>query len=50
MTDKKLELAFVDNEGKLYHLNEVNSKELSIGLESITKETATRLRLQKEQR
>lgn len=50
MNDKKLELAFVDEEGKFYQINEVNSIELSKGLESITKEIATRLRLQKEQR
>ncbi len=46
----KLELVFVDKEGKFYPIDEVDSVELAKGLERISKETATRLRLQKEQR
>jgi hypothetical protein len=50
MTDKKLELVFIDQDGKFYPIDEVNSTELAKGLERISQETATRLRLQKEQR
>ncbi len=50
MSDKKLELVFVDEEGEFYPIAEVGSVELAKGLESISKEIATRLRLQKEQR
>jgi hypothetical protein len=46
----KLELVFVDKEGKFYPINEVDSSELAKGFERISKEMATRLRLQKEQR
>ena len=46
----ELEIAFVDKEGRIYKLTDVNSAELSKGLEKISKEIATRLRLQKEQR
>jgi hypothetical protein len=45
-----LELAFIDKDGKFYPLDEVSSAELAIGLEKISKETAKRLSLQKEQR
>jgi hypothetical protein len=45
-----LELVFVDKYGKWYPLDEVNSEELAEGLEKISKETAKRLLLQKEQR
>jgi hypothetical protein len=45
-----LELAFVDKEGKHYSLSEVNSAELAEGLEKISKETAKRLLMQKDQR
>ena len=48
--NKNLGLAFVDKEGKFYSLTEVNSAELAIGLEKISKEIAARLQLQKEQR
>ncbi|MCW4017793.1 MAG: hypothetical protein NWF00_03815 [Candidatus Bathyarchaeota archaeon] len=48
--NRNLELAFIDKEGKIYLLVDVNSSELSKGLEAISKEIATRLRLQKEQR
>ncbi len=50
MNDKKLELIFVDKEGKFYPIDEVDSVELAEGLKKITEETATRLRLRKEQR
>ena len=45
-----MELIFVDKDGKWYPLDEVNSEELAEGLEKITKETAKRLLLQKQQR
>ncbi len=48
--NKNLELAFVDKEGKIYPITEVNSAELAKGLEKISKEIAARLQLQKEQR
>ena len=50
MTERKLKLVFIDNEGNLYELNEVNSSELAKGVEKMSKETAKRLLLQKEQR
>ncbi len=50
MSGRELELVFVDKEGKLYHIDEVDSAELAKGLEVISNEIATRLRLQKEQR
>jgi hypothetical protein len=50
MIDKKLELIFIDKEGKFYPIDEVNSVELAKGLERLSQEIATRLRLQKEQR
>jgi len=50
VTDRKLELAFIDKDGKFYPLDEVSSVELAGGLEKISKETAKRLSLQKQQR
>jgi hypothetical protein len=50
MGARKLELIFVDKDGEWYPLDEVNSVELAEGLEKITKETAKRLLLQKQQR
>jgi hypothetical protein len=50
MIDKKLELIFLDEDGKFYPLTDVNSIELAKGLEKISQEIATRLQLQKEQR
>jgi hypothetical protein len=53
LIDKKrnLEIVFVDKESKYYYsLVEVNSEELAKGLNEISKEIATRLQLQKEQR
>jgi hypothetical protein len=48
--NRTLDLAFIDQEGKYYSLANVDSAELAKGLEKISKEIATRLRLQKEQR
>ena len=50
MVEKKLELVFIDKDGKFYPLDEVSSAELARGLEKISKEIAARLQLQKEQR
>jgi hypothetical protein len=47
---EKLELVFMDKNGKFCPLDEVSSAELARGLEKITKEIAARLQLQKEQR
>jgi hypothetical protein len=50
MVDRKLELVFIDKDGKLYPLDEVSRGELAQGLEKISKEIAKRLLLLKEQR
>jgi hypothetical protein len=50
MGDRKLELVFIDKNGKWYPLDEVSRVELAEGLEKISKEIAKRLLLQKEQR
>ena len=50
LVTRKLEVVFMNKEGKFYPLDEVNSAELAEGLEKISKETAKRLLLQKEQR
>jgi hypothetical protein len=50
MVNRKLELVFTDKDGKWYPIDEVSSAELAEGLQKITKETAKRLLLQKEQR
>jgi len=50
MSDRELDLVFVDKKGNYYPIDDVESAELAIGLEKISKEIATRLRLQKEQR
>jgi len=50
MGNRRLQLVFIDKDGKWYPLDEVNSAELAEGLEKISKETAKRLLLQKEQR
>ena len=50
MVDRKLELVFIDKDGKVYPLDEVTRDELAKGLEEISKETAKRLVLLKEQR
>jgi hypothetical protein len=50
MAKKKLELVFIDKEGKWYPLDEVDREELAEGLKEISKEVAKRLQLLKEQR
>ncbi|MGA3191476.1 MAG: hypothetical protein ABSD73_03065 [Candidatus Bathyarchaeia archaeon] len=50
MEKRKLELAFIDKNGKVYPIDEVTRAELAEGLEKIAKETAKRLLLVKEQR
>jgi len=50
MSEKKLELVFIDKDGKFYPLDEVSSSQLARGLDKIAKETANRLLLQKQQR
>jgi hypothetical protein len=50
MGNRKLELAFVDKDGKLFPLDEATREELASGLEKISKEIAKRLQLQKDQR
>jgi len=47
---RKLELAFIDKNGKVYPIDEVTRAELAEGLEKIAKEIAKRLLLVKEQR
>jgi len=48
--NRKLELVFIDKEGKWYPLDEVDREDLAVGLEKISKEVANRLQLLKEQR
>ena len=50
MVTRKLEIVFMNKDGKFYPLDEVNSAELAEGLEKISRETVKRLLLQKEQR
>jgi hypothetical protein len=50
MRDRKLQLVFIDKDGKWFPLDEVSSEELAEGLQKLSKETAKRLLLQKEQR
>jgi hypothetical protein len=50
MGDRKLELKFIDEDGKVYPLDEVTRVELAKGLEKMSKEIAKRLLLLKEQR
>jgi hypothetical protein len=50
MVKRKLELMFIDKDGKWFPLDEVNREELAEGLEKISKEVAKRLLLLKEQR
>ena len=50
MVNKKLELVFIDKDGKWYPLDEVNRVTLAEGLEKISREAAKRLELLKEQR
>jgi hypothetical protein len=50
MEKRKLELAFIDKNGKVYPLDEATREDLAKGLEKISKEIAKRLLLQKDQR
>ena len=47
---RKLELAFIDKNGKVYPMDEVTRAELADGFEKISKEISKRLLLVKEQR
>jgi ethanolamine utilization cobalamin adenosyltransferase len=47
---RKLELAFIDKNGKVHPIDEVSQAELAQGLEKVSKEIAKRLLLVKEQR
>jgi hypothetical protein len=47
---RKLEIVFIDKEGKWYPLDEVDQKDLAEGLDKVSKEVAKRLQLLKEQR
>jgi hypothetical protein len=47
---RKLELVFIDENGKWYPIDEVNREELAEGFEKISREITKRLSLQKEQR
>jgi len=47
---RKLELVFIDKDGKVYPIDEATSEELAKGLEKISKEIAKRLQLLKEQK
>ena len=46
----KLEIVFIDKDGKWYPLDEVNREALAEGLEKVSKEVAKRLQLLKDQR
>ena len=50
MVNRKLELVFIDKDGKWYPIDEVSREELADGLGRISKEIAKRLQLTKEQR
>ena len=50
MVKRKLELVFIDKDGKWYPIDEVNREELADGLGKISKEVSRRLELLKEQR
>jgi hypothetical protein len=50
MEKKKLELVFINKNGKVYPIDEVTRAELAEGLEKISREIAKRLLLMKEQR
>ena len=50
MEKRKLELAFIDKDGKVHPLDEGTREDLVKGLEKISKEIAKRLLLLKEQR
>ena len=46
----KLEIVFIDKEGKWYPIDEVDREDLAEGLEKVSKEVAKRLQLLKDQR
>ena len=50
MEKRKLELVFTDKKGKVYPIDEVTRGELAKGIEKISRKTAKRLLLLKEQR
>jgi len=53
MVDKKagkLEIVFIDKDGKWYPIDEVDQVDLAVGLEKVSKEVAKRLQLLKDQR
>ena len=50
MEKRKLNLVFINKNGKVYPIDDVSRAELAEGLEKISKETAKRLLLLKEQR
>jgi len=50
MEKRKLEIVFIDKNGKVYPIDEVTRAELAEGLERVSKEIAKRLLLVKEQR
>lgn len=47
LVDKKLDLVYVDKEGKFYSRDKADDAELAMGLGKISKEIAARLRLRK---
>jgi len=47
---KKLEIVFIDKEGKWYPIDEVDEADLAEGLDKVSKEVAKRLQLLKEER
>jgi len=50
MANRKLELAFIDKDRKVYPIDDGTGEDLAKGLEQISKEIAKRLLLLKEQR
>ena len=50
MEKRKLDMVFIDKNGKVYPIDDVSRAELAVGLEMISKEIAKRLLLVKEQR
>jgi hypothetical protein len=50
MVNRELEIVFIDKVGKWYPIDEVDGKDLAVGLEKVSKEVAKRLQLLREQR
>jgi hypothetical protein len=50
MEKRKLDMVFIDKNGKMCSIDDVSGAELSDGLEKISKEITKRLLLAKEQR